>query len=47
MKMLDSEGLPQHALVCERHIGVGLTMEDIRLQKLPLPFKGRVGVRMG
>ncbi len=31
------EGLPQHARVCERHIGVGLTAEDVLRQKLPLP----------
>ena len=35
--ILESEGLPRHALVCERHIGVGLTIEDIRAQHLPLP----------
>ncbi|MBI1922388.1 MAG: HD domain-containing protein [Geobacter sp.] len=36
-EILENEGLPLHALVCERHIGVGLTAEDIRLQSLPLP----------
>ncbi len=36
-EILESEGLPRHALVCERHIGVGLTTEDIRTQGLPLP----------
>jgi len=36
-EILDAEGLPRHALVCERHIGVGLTTSDIELQKLPLP----------
>lgn len=36
-EMLEAEGLPRHALVCERHIGVGLTAEEIRQQKLPLP----------
>jgi uncharacterized protein len=35
--ILEHEGLPRHALVCERHIGVGLTVEDITDQKLPLP----------
>jgi len=29
--------LPEHALVCERHIGVGITKDDIIRQKLPLP----------
>jgi uncharacterized protein len=36
-EILEAEGLPRHALVCERHIGVGLTVEDIRDQNLPLP----------
>lgn len=38
-KILDSEGLPAHALVCERHTGAGLTVEDIERQKLPLPHR--------
>lgn len=36
-EMLEAQGLPRHALVCERHIGVGLTALDILQQKLPLP----------
>jgi uncharacterized protein len=36
-EILEQEGLPRHALVCERHIGVGLTIEDIIRQGLPLP----------
>lgn len=36
-EILEAEGLPQHALICERHTGVGLTIEDIDRQKLPLP----------
>lgn len=35
--MLDAEGLPRHALVCERHTGSGLTVDDIISQNLPLP----------
>lgn len=38
-EILEKEGLPRHALVCERHIGVGLTMADIVRQKLPLPLR--------
>jgi uncharacterized protein len=37
--ILESEGYPLHALVCERHIGVGLTKEDILRQNLPLPHR--------
>ena len=35
--ILEAEGYPQHALVCERHIGVGLSVSDIADQVLPLP----------
>ncbi len=38
-ELLDQEGLPQHALVCERHIGVGLTAEEISASHLPLPVR--------
>ena len=40
--MLEKEGLPRHALVCERHTGVGITREDIRRQALPLPERDMV-----
>ena len=36
-EILEDEGLPQHGLVCERHIGVGLTRRDIRKRKLDVP----------
>lgn len=36
-EMLEKEGLPLHALVCERHVGVGITAEEIRSNGLPLP----------
>ncbi len=35
-KLLEKEGLPRHALVCERHIGTGLSIRDIETQNLPL-----------
>lgn len=38
-RILDAEGLTRHALVCERHTGSGLTIEDITLQNLPLPHR--------
>jgi len=38
-EILESEGLPRHAMVCERHIGVGLTVDDISAQNLPLPYR--------
>lgn len=36
-EILEAEGLPLHGMVCERHIGVGLTIADILAQGLPLP----------
>lgn len=36
-RILETEGFPRHALVCERHTGSGLTVEDIERQHLPLP----------
>ncbi|MCM0081707.1 HDIG domain-containing protein [Geomonas sp. Red32] len=38
-EILEAEGFPRHAMVCERHIGVGLTASDVEIQKLPLPFR--------
>jgi len=35
--ILDSLGHPRHALVCERHVGVGISAADIRRFNLPLP----------
>lgn len=36
-EILEAAGLPLHALICERHTGVGLTVQDIMSQHLPLP----------
>ncbi|MCF6265383.1 MAG: HD domain-containing protein [Desulfuromusa sp.] len=36
-EILEREGFPRHARVCERHIGVGLTAKEIQQKKLPLP----------
>jgi uncharacterized protein len=36
-ELLEKEGLPCHALVCERHVGVGITAEEIISNNLPLP----------
>ena len=37
--MLDELGLYRHALVCERHTGAGLSINDIESQQLPLPHR--------
>ena len=36
-EVLAKEGLPLHGLVCERHVGVGLSVKDIAALGLPLP----------
>jgi uncharacterized protein len=36
-EILEKEGYPKHGLVCERHIGVGLSKNDITKNNLPLP----------
>jgi len=42
-EILEKEGYPKHALVCERHIGVGLSLkEDIERQNLPIPHRDMV-----
>jgi len=38
-KQLEAHGLHAHALVCERHVGTGITMADIQNQNLPLPLR--------
>ncbi len=36
-ELLRKEKLPVHALICERHVGMGLSTEEIITQQLPLP----------
>ncbi len=38
-EILRQEGYPIHALVCERHTGVGITLERIIKKKLPIPHR--------
>lgn len=45
-KILASIGLPDHAAVCERHVGAGLTAEEIRHQRLPLPRRDMIPQRI-
>lgn len=37
--ILEAEGMPDHALVCERHTGAGLTKDEIENSGLPLPVR--------
>ncbi len=43
-EMLESIGLRDHAMVCERHVGVGLTAIEIENQQLPLPLRDMMPV---
>ncbi|MFA6924840.1 MAG: HD domain-containing protein [Bacteroidales bacterium] len=36
-ELLEKEGLSEIAKICETHIGVGLTVEDIEKDNLPIP----------
>lgn len=38
-EMLEQEGLPRHALVCENHVGAGLLAGEIVANGLPLPAR--------
>jgi uncharacterized protein len=44
--ILREEGFPRHALVSERHTGVGLSQEMILKNKLPLPHRDMLPVTM-
>ena len=45
-EILEREGFSRHALVCERHVGVGITKEEIVRKKLPLPVREMVPVSL-
>lgn len=36
-ELISKEGFPRHALVCERHTGMGLDIEQIERQNIPIP----------
>ena len=44
--LMRSEGYPRHALVCERHTGAGLALDQIISQQLPVPHREMVPVSM-
>jgi uncharacterized protein len=45
-KILESEGLAEHALVAERHTGVGISVEQIIERNLPLPQRDMLAVSL-
>ena len=36
-ELLEKKGFFKHALVCERHVGTGISLKDIKRYDLPLP----------
>ncbi len=42
--LLEDNGLLKHALVCERHVGVGITKNDIKTGNLPFPLRDMLPV---
>ena len=44
--ILRKEGLPRHALVCERHTGTGISLKVIIENKLPLPERDMMPVML-
>ncbi|MGD9044881.1 MAG: HDIG domain-containing protein [Desulfobacterales bacterium] len=43
-ELLSKAGHPKLALVCERHIGVGISIADIRHHNLPLPNRDMIPI---
>ena len=43
-EILEKEGYPVHALVCERHVGAGIAIADIEKFDLPLPKRDMLPV---
>lgn len=41
-EVLEAEGLPLHALVCERHVGAGIGIADIDRYGLPVPRRDMI-----
>jgi len=44
--IMEKEGFPAHGLVCERHVGTGLTVQEIVSRQLPLPHRDMVPVSL-
>jgi uncharacterized protein len=43
-ELLEKEGLAIYGLVCERHVGVGITLKEIEKYNLPLPKRDMIPV---
>ncbi len=45
-ELMCKEGYLRHALVCERHTGAGITLQNIKEQHLPIPHREMVPVSL-
>ena len=45
-EMLEKEGMKKTALMCERHVGVGLSKKDIKESGFPLPHRDMLPVTL-
>jgi uncharacterized protein len=45
-KLMEDMGYHRHALVCERHVGAGLSVDDIDKFNLPLPMRNMIPISM-
>jgi uncharacterized protein len=45
-EIIEKEGYPLHALVCERHTGTGLSLSVILDENLPLPHRDMIPVSL-
>ena len=44
--LMEDLGYPRHGLVCERHVGAGLSVDEIQTHHLPLPLRSMVPVTL-
>ncbi len=45
-EIIEKEGYPKHALVCERHTGTGISLHHIELEDLPIPHRDMCPISM-
>ncbi len=45
-ELMQKEGYPRHALVCERHTGAGMSLQSILDQQLPVPHRDMLPVTL-
>ncbi len=45
-EILEKEGFPEYGLVCERHIGMGIKLKEIKEKGLPLPLRDMFPLRI-